>query len=316
MPDHDRSYKRLFSHPELVRDLLTGFVHEEWVKRLDLSSLEKVNGSYVAEELREREDDIVWRVRWADGWVYVYLLLEFQSNVDKNMAVRLLAYIALLYQDIIDSRQLLANGKLPPVVLYNGKPPWNAALQMSEMIETIPGGLEAYRPQLRYLVIDEGRVAESAMPTTRNLTAALFKLEQGRTPEDLRRVVHSLVEWLKAPDQGGLRRDFTTWLKRVLLPARIPGVEFPEASELQEVENMLEETVKDWVREWKREGMQEGMEKGMQKGVVTVLKRQMLRRYGSLPQWAVTRLEQADTRQLEEWSERIFDARTLDDLLH
>jgi len=30
-PRHDRSYKRLFSHPELVRDLLTGFVHEEWV---------------------------------------------------------------------------------------------------------------------------------------------------------------------------------------------------------------------------------------------------------------------------------------------
>jgi len=25
---HDRSYKDLFSHPEMIRDLLTGFVNE------------------------------------------------------------------------------------------------------------------------------------------------------------------------------------------------------------------------------------------------------------------------------------------------
>jgi hypothetical protein len=35
----------------------------------------------------------------------------------------------------------------------------------------------------------------------------------------------------------------------------------------------------------------------------------------ALRQWAVTRLEQADTAQLEAWSERIFDARTLEELL-
>ena len=78
---------------------------------------------------------------------------------------------------------------------------------------------------------------------------------------------------------------------------------------------MLEETVQDWVREWKQQGMELGEQKGMQKGEVTVLKRLILRRYGSLPQWAVMRLEQADTSQLEEWSERIFDAQTLEELL-
>jgi len=56
-----------------------------------------MNGSYVSDDLREREDDIIWRVRWGDGWIYVYLLLEFQSSIDKAMAVRLLTYIGLLY---------------------------------------------------------------------------------------------------------------------------------------------------------------------------------------------------------------------------
>ncbi len=76
--DHDHSYKNLFSHPEMVADLLRGFVHEEWVAAVVFATLERVNGSYVTDDLREREDDIIWRVRWGKDWLYVYLLLEFQ----------------------------------------------------------------------------------------------------------------------------------------------------------------------------------------------------------------------------------------------
>ena len=39
MVEHDNSYKLLFSHAEMVRDLLLGFVKEEWVRKLDLASL-------------------------------------------------------------------------------------------------------------------------------------------------------------------------------------------------------------------------------------------------------------------------------------
>ncbi|MCP4674373.1 MAG: transposase, partial [Deltaproteobacteria bacterium] len=35
MTDHDHSYKLLFSHPEMIRDLLIGFVREDWVKKLN-----------------------------------------------------------------------------------------------------------------------------------------------------------------------------------------------------------------------------------------------------------------------------------------
>ena len=45
MTQHDNSYKLLFSHPEMVRDLLVGFVHEPWVALLDFSTLEVASGS-------------------------------------------------------------------------------------------------------------------------------------------------------------------------------------------------------------------------------------------------------------------------------
>jgi predicted transposase YdaD len=97
----DTGYKLIFSHAVVVEDLLRGFVGEDWVEELDFSTLEKSGGSYVTDDLREREDDVIWRIRRRDGWLYIYLLLEFQSAVDPWMALRILVYTGLLYQDLI-----------------------------------------------------------------------------------------------------------------------------------------------------------------------------------------------------------------------
>lgn len=90
---HDSSYKFLFSNPELVRDLIMGFIPDEWLQSLDYSTLEKMPCSYITEDLRERADDIVWRVKVQGDWVYLYLLIEFQSRVDKYMALRMMVEI-------------------------------------------------------------------------------------------------------------------------------------------------------------------------------------------------------------------------------
>jgi hypothetical protein len=235
---HDSGYKLLFSHPALVADLLSGFVAEDWVKELDFTTLEKQSGSYVSDDLRPRADDVVWRVRWRDHWLYVYLLLEFQSSSDPFMAVRLLTYVGLLYQDLIRAGSLTPDGRLPPVaplVLYNGRPLWTAAVEMTDLIVAPPGGLDRYQPRLRYLLLEESRLSQADSAPVNNLAAALFQLENSRGPEELQQVVERLVEWLQAPEQASLRRAFAVWLRDVLLPARLPGVRIEAVLELSEV---------------------------------------------------------------------------------
>ncbi|MFI3197389.1 MAG: Rpn family recombination-promoting nuclease/putative transposase [Methylococcaceae bacterium] len=58
---HDSSYKFLFSNPELVRDLVMGFIPDDWLHGLDYSALEKVPGSYVSDDFQQCEDDIIWK---------------------------------------------------------------------------------------------------------------------------------------------------------------------------------------------------------------------------------------------------------------
>ncbi len=48
---YDQSYKRLFSHPKMVEDLLRGFIHKDWVKELDFSTLEVFKDSFVSDNL-------------------------------------------------------------------------------------------------------------------------------------------------------------------------------------------------------------------------------------------------------------------------
>ncbi|TRX01799.1 Rpn family recombination-promoting nuclease/putative transposase, partial [Candidatus Methylobacter oryzae] len=215
---HDSSYKLLFSEPEIIIDLLQGFVHEPWVNELDFSTLEKVSGSYIADDLRSREDDVIWRVQYQQSWIYVYLLIEFQSTVDAYMAVRLMSYMGLLYQDLIKTKQQTENKQLPPilpVVLYNGEKRWDAATELKDLIVKVPGGLEKYLPSLNYLLLDEGAFDAKELSPLKNLVAAIFRLENSTSREDIIDVIGNLIEWLATPEQTRLRRSFTIWIKRV-----------------------------------------------------------------------------------------------------
>jgi hypothetical protein len=316
--DHDHSYKLLFSHREMMADLLRGFVTAEWVQTVDLTTLERVQSSQVSDDLRDREDDIIWRVRWQGGWLYIYLLVEFQSTVYRYMAVRLMTYVGLLYEGLIRSRQLGPTGDLPPVVpivLYNGRDRWTAAQDIATLVAKAPGGLAVYQPRLRYLLIDAGRYTESALTPLRNLAAALFRLENSRTPKDVQRVLAVLVVWLRDPAQDSLRRAFTTWLRRVLLPARLPTVSIPEVQDLGEIQSMLAERVIEWTEQWKAEGLQQGLQQGRQEGLAAeraLLLRQTQRRFGeAYAQALAPLLERLDNpEQLAEIGEWIITADT------
>ncbi len=122
----------------MVRDLLHGFAAREWSGALDFASLTPQPASYISDDLRQRHGDLVWRVRFHDErWLYLVLLLEFQSGVGRAMAVRMLTYTALLYQKLTAEGVLRERDALPPVlpiVVYNGRRRWNAAADVSEMI--------------------------------------------------------------------------------------------------------------------------------------------------------------------------------------
>jgi len=319
MDNHDTAYRLLFSHPEMIRDLLLGFVPEDWVHQLDMGTLEKVSGNYVTDDLRSRSDDVIWRVRWGQDWVYVYILLEFQSTEDRFMAVRMLTYTGLLWQDLIRTGQLATDNTLPPIlplVLYNGEPRWRAPVELRELINPAAESLHSHLPSLRYLLIDEGAFSEQQLAPLKNLVAALFRLENSRKPEDIQEVLGLLVDWLKSPEQDGLRRNLTEWVRRVILPRRLPpDTKLPAMQDIQEVHAMLAERVQQWYEEQRLKGLEDGRKEGIAIEARKILLRQLTRRFGPVPEKINARIQTASIEQLEDWADRILDAPTMEEVL-
>jgi hypothetical protein len=314
--NNDRGYKLLFSYPEMVRDLLVGFVDEEWVRLLDWETLQHVGGTFVSDDLREREDDIIWRVRFADRqeWLYLYVILEFQSEVDRFMAVRLATYVGLLYQDLVRTKQLAPDRKLPPVlpiVLYNGEGRWSAPTDIRELVAPAPASVTRHALRLRYLVIDERRLAMSAEPESRNLAAALFRLEQSRDDGDILRTVRELAAWLAAPGQAELRRSFAVWVRRVVEDV---GSEPIAAEDLTEVVPMLENRMREWKTRWRAEARVEGRAEGRAEALRTALSMLVEQRFGRMSEALRERVESADEDDLRRWTSRVLGATTTDDV--
>ncbi len=303
------------------------FVDAEFAKQCDFSTLEKVGGSYVTDDLRDREDDLIWRVRCGDEFLYVYLLLEFQSTVDHFMAVRIFGYIALLYQDLIRTQKLGSRDLLPPVlplVLYNGERRWQAPVELDQLIYPAPVGLERFRPQLCFLLLDQGRIEKSDLNNLRNLVAALFQLGNSQSHQDVRDVFYHLLDWFKAKEQNSLRRAFNVWINRVLLPKKFPDTDFFEFKDIQEVDTMLAETVKGWKKEGEIQGIEKGrqegelhgIEKGRQQEAAKLFLLLLDSKFGSVSQELQAKIRQASPEEIEKWTKQIFQAETPEALLN
>ena len=316
MDEHDTIYKLLFAHDRMIQDLLVGFLPEKWVAALDLESLEKMNGSYVTDDLRGRHGDAVWRIRWGEEWLYVYLLLEFQSSVDRFMALRIMVYTGLLHQDLIRRGELGADRKLPsvlPVVLYNGERRWRAPTDVRALVQPPPDGLERFQPDQAFLLIDEGAYSADDRQPINNLVAALFRLEHHRSSDEVAGLLQLLVKWLSGPEQAGLRRAYLEWLRR-RLPKWFPGETFPEMHDLQEAYEMITNRFEEWKERQRLAGVEQGVEQGRLDGERALVLRQIQHRFGTVPPTLRLRLQNASQAELEHLADRVLDATSVDDL--
>jgi predicted transposase/invertase (TIGR01784 family) len=335
---HDRSYRRLFSKPRLVEELIRGFFDEPWVERLDFTTLEPADGSFVGKNLRAREVDLIWKLKTRKGRpVYVYLLLELQSTVDRYMAVRMMGGTAQLYQSLIDHKALPRSGKLPlviPIVLYNGSRRWSPAIDVAELIEPFDADADRFRPVFKYRLIDEGSYDLGELADRRNLAATLFWMEKTPEPSDLDRGAQRLAESLSGPDDGELRSAFASWMQLVRLPRQgLTEDDVPAVLGLEEFRTMLESQVRKWnkvllergkqagLQEGLQAGLQKGLQAGLQKGLQAGLQRQresLLRqievKFGELDARTRSRVRAAGPRRLLEWAEHLIQADRLSDV--
>jgi Putative transposase, YhgA-like len=308
MADSDSLYHRLFSHPRMVEELVRQFVPAALVTDLDFSGLRRVNPKFHIgrRSAARRESDVIWRLPTRKGVdVYLYLLIEFQSQSDWWMAVRAQVYQGLLWQQVIQEQKLKSGARLPPLlllVLYNGEQRWSAPTDLSELIGLKPhAALWHWQPQLRYYLLDMGAFAENALRRRDSLVALLFRLERSRSPQQLQQLIVEVIGWFRRHE--GLRELKGLFSELVRQAIRGTGTRARVPDDLLEMKSMLATLGKTWRAQW----LAEGLAKGKAEALVCLL----ISRFGPLPPSFRKRIRGAKLASIERWFNRALDAHDL-----
>ena len=325
---HDKTYRLLFSFPEMVRDALK-LINEPWVDELDFDTLEKMSEIRVSDRLNLRFQDVVWKVQCRGTDIYICLLIEFQSTIDPYMIFRIFSYKAAFYTDQI--RQLLdkekpdplvyftedeeghRHARFPlaiPIVCYNGKPIWWPKLDLKSMLQ-VPPGLEHLAPNLSYVLVDEHRIPEDQLETE-NLLATLIGLEKSDSLEELNDAFTKLLEWIKNPR---LRRAFASTVRVALIRLGLAD-EAQDVTDPEEIKNMLAANLMEWRERVREEGRKEGHKEGQLVGEALVVSHLIQLKYGDLDEPTHKRIAEADSETLLRWADRVLTAEQMADVFH
>lgn len=134
-----------------------------------------------------------------------------------------------------------------------------------------------------------------------NVIAILARLRDHR--EAIRKIVGKLAGL--APDE----REAA--LRRLLILAGLRHLEETMEKEIRKMPVYID------ILENKVLGppFKKGLEEGRQEGELTILRRLIRKRFGAVPTWAEERLASRSTAELEDLSERVLDAHSIEDLL-
>lgn len=224
----DKGYKYLFSIKRLFVQLLRSFVNQGWAQKIAPEDVELVDKSFILPDFKDKEADLVYKIKIDGGDVYFYLL-ELQSTVDYQMPYRILLYMVEIWRTVLkdtaSNEAERKDFKLPvivPCVLYNGSDNWTADKSFRETLARHED-FDEFVLDFKYILFDVRRYNDEDLLNLANVIGAAFFIDKtkdkandllGRLEAVAKRMqglsdddVQVLWTWLKNIAARGLPKD-------------------------------------------------------------------------------------------------------------
>ena len=205
----------------------------------------------------EKHVDVIRK--YNDGNLYSAFIIENQSYVDMSMVVRAAAYEYVAYERMLKkSKKDKVKEKLPMVnilVFYTGERPWNAARQLSQLVE-VDERFKSYFHDYKMNLIE----------ITGN-TSYNFNEEDVYNLFYICRSIYDQSIYEEKSNSFGLVKSSVLKVVKTL-----KDVEWLDLKELEKKEEIaMCEAEKRWLevksKEWEAEGIRKGIEQGIEQGV-------------------------------------------------
>ena len=231
-----------------------------------------------------------WARDWSDPGGYLLILVEFQSSVDKGMALRMAGYTTQLLAELETTGRVSVGGPYPPVfplVIHNGPRRWTASTTLHGLIaqprlpvvatvrpedvqdaRRAADDLAGFQLRHAYFGLDFDR-HRGDDPKRDNAVSLQISLESASTLDAMLQP----VALLRGFTPKHLARTMLEWALRRLGVDGETAEEMKAMASLDEFRSQLEERARGWTEEWFEQGRAEG-ERGL-------LQRQAALRFGA-----------------------------------
>ncbi len=220
---HDKGYKKLFSNKGIFRQLLQTFVPMSWVKDLDFDTCECIDKTFISEDYKETASDIIHKIKLRDSEIFVVILTEFKSTVERFTGLNLSTYVHDFYKSYLASNKSVR--MLPPVfpvLLYNGNQRWTAPTDLADLIENREL-LGEFAPCFKYFKIAINEYAREDLLKIGNVVSTLFLAEAHYNAEELERV---FLEVFECEEDKGPISLLLNWFAQLSKHGRIPEEDY------------------------------------------------------------------------------------------
>ncbi|MCY3679224.1 MAG: Rpn family recombination-promoting nuclease/putative transposase [Gemmatimonadetes bacterium] len=318
---HDQSYKLLFSVPLAVEQLIRHFLDAGLADELDFQRVENLATERIMAGLVSSHADLLWKIRFRGSRRHLLLAIEFQSGVNRYMAVRVHHYVVAAYHAMTatgtDREELAPGGRLPPtlaVTIYNGRARWTAPQDITELIGPVRGWLSERQPRLRHEVLDLRERARQPLPKA-NVVSWIASLELDPSPDNVSHVVQRVLARYSGAEHASLREAFREWVLGAAASWGIEDEVLEEVTSLKEAEMIYAgvEELKEQYRERRKRARVEGRVEGR----ATMVCRQARLKFGAETAERLSQLLEgiADPERIARIGDRIIECETGAELL-
>jgi predicted transposase/invertase (TIGR01784 family) len=300
---HDQFFKEIFSQQESILDFIENYVPERLTKLFDLQTLERIEDSFVDNELKEHLSDLLFRVKLKNKQdAFIYILLEHKSSPDKWVSFQLLRYLVRIFE----KSQREGNKQLPlvlPIVFYHGKTSWNISEKFSALFDLKDlEELRKFLPEFYYHLCDLNKFSDDQLkgnPTLLSAVRVLKYIFRKDLKSKLSKSFEPLAELL--PSDAAFER-LRVLMFYLLYSNKANEAEIVEALKEAKGDEMQEVFFIDrWINQGKKESL------------VSINLKILTKKFGDSVKKIQSQIEKLSIEQLEELGLAILDFEKIED---
>ncbi len=300
----DRGTKWLLEFGENVEGLLQ-IVASDLADQLDFDQLQQVNQSFIPDNLRKQESDVIYLVpfRFEElGDVWVYLLIEHQSVPSPVMGFRILFYMVNIWDA---QRRGWEDAKVPesewhfrpiiPIVFYTGSQTWEMPITM-EVVTDLPQALGRFIPTFDVLFLNvKGEDVPDFLHQGHPFRLLLELIRQeDATKVDFEAVLRQVVQVLRELPEESPQWSRAMYYLVLLIYHRRPTDErealmdvvaqtLVERRQIEEVQDMTQTIAEYFIQEGEERGEKRGEKRGELRAKREAVLKLLQLRFDSIP---------------------------------